>query len=66
MSDTPNAAGRVLDAAIAVAEGAPAKRGQYVSHALIYWPMIDELRAALDDMGIEWRSNRHKPRKETT
>ncbi len=51
----PDPAGRVLDAAIAVARQAPARRGTYVSHAMIYWPAIEELRAALDALGIEWR-----------
>ena len=49
------AAGRVLDAAIAVAAYPPKKKGQYVHSAGVYWPLIDELRAALDDMGVEWR-----------
>jgi hypothetical protein len=53
MSD---AAARVLDAAIAVAQQAPKRRGTYVSHAKIYWPCIEELRAALDALGIEWRT----------
>jgi hypothetical protein len=51
-------AARVLDAAINVAASAPAKRGQFVSSALIYWPLIEELRAALDDLGIDWKGNR--------
>jgi hypothetical protein len=51
----PTPAGRVLDAAIAIARAAPARRGQYVSHAKIYWPRIEELRAALDALGIDWR-----------
>lgn len=60
MSATPDPApdpapGRVLDAAIAVARQAPARRGKYVSHAKIYWPVIEELRAALDALGVEWR-----------
>lgn len=58
MSDNP--AARVLDAAIDVARQAPARRGEYVSSALIYWPCIEELRAALDALGIDWRA----PRKE--
>lgn len=49
------AAARTLDAAIAVAAYAPMKRGQYVTSAQIYWPLITELRDALDEMGIEWR-----------
>ena len=46
---------RVLDAAVKVARSAPAKRGQYVTGAKVYWPYIEELRAALDAMGIDWR-----------
>lgn len=46
---------RVMEAAIAVAASPPAKRGQYVTGAKVYWPLIEELRAALDERGIEWR-----------
>jgi hypothetical protein len=46
---------RVLDAAITIARQAPAKRGAYVTYAKIYWPTIEELRAALDALGIDWR-----------
>jgi len=49
---------RLLDAAEAVARQAPARRGTYVSHAKIYWPCIEELRAALDGLGVEWRNPR--------
>lgn len=49
------AAGRVLDVATKIARDAPLKQGQYVSHAKVYWPDIHELRAALDELGIEWR-----------
>ena len=52
MTTTP--ANRVLDAAVAVARSAPAKQGQNVSHAKVYWPYIHELRAALEALGIEW------------
>lgn len=58
MTEPNPAAGRVLDAAIAVAAAAPAKRGTYVTKAGVYWPLIDELRDALDALGIEWR---HRP-----
>ena len=51
-------AGRVLDAADGIAANAPARQGKFVTDALIYWPHIHELRAALDEMGIEWRTNR--------
>lgn len=55
--DAGNPAGRVLDAAIAIAGGAPKRQNKSggVSHALIYWPLIHELREALDDLGIDWR-----------
>jgi hypothetical protein len=46
----------VLDAAIKIAADAPARQGQYVTHAKVWWGDIHELRAALDEMGIEWRS----------
>lgn len=52
MSD---AASRVLDVAVKIARDAPAKQGKYVSHAKVWWGDIDELRAALDALGIEWR-----------
>ena len=45
------AAGRVLDAAIQVARNAPARRGGYVSKALVYWPYT----APLDALGQELR-----------
>jgi hypothetical protein len=54
MPDT--AAATVLDAAIAVARAAPRRRGTYVSHTKIYWPLIEDLRAALDALDIDWRS----------
>lgn len=47
--------GRVLDAAIAIAAYPPRTQGQYVSNAGVYWPLIHELRAALDELGVEWR-----------
>lgn len=50
-----SAADRVLDAAIAVAEAAPTRRGQNVFAAQIPWIRITELREALDALGIEWR-----------
>jgi hypothetical protein len=46
---------RVLAAAITIARRAPQRRGSYVSHALIPWPLIEELREALDAGGVEWR-----------
>lgn len=55
LTDADRAAGRVLDAAIQVARNAPARRGGYVSKALVYWPYIEELRDALDALGIEWQ-----------
>lgn len=50
-----DAAGRVLDVAAKIARDAPKKRGQYVSHALVYWNDINDLRDALDALGIDWR-----------
>lgn len=43
-------------AAIEVAMAAPERRGQYSSSALIYWPKIEALRAALDVLGIDWHA----------
>lgn len=60
MANSP--AARVLDAAIAVADYAPPKRGQFVTSAQIYWPLIEELRSALDAMDIDWRSPKHTTR----
>ena len=54
MNDTSPAA-RLMDVAIKIAHDAPKKKGQYVSHALVYWGDLTELRAALDAMDIEWR-----------
>jgi signal recognition particle subunit SEC65 len=53
-----DSAARVLDAAIKVAAYPPKKKGQSVSSAQVYWPLIDELRDALDELGIEWRPAR--------
>jgi len=55
MAPQPEPAARVLDAALRIARNAPARRGTYVSHAKIHWPLIEELRAALDALGVEWR-----------
>lgn len=53
---TANPAAELLDASVAVAAYPPADgRGQHVSKALVYWPLIDRLRLALDAMGIDWR-----------
>jgi signal recognition particle subunit SEC65 len=41
-----------------VAAYPPKKKGQSVSSAQVYWPLIDELRDALDELGIEWRPAR--------
>jgi hypothetical protein len=46
-----------LRAARKVAAYPPAKPGQYVSDAKVYWPLIIELRDALDAAGIEWRTS---------
>jgi hypothetical protein len=43
--NTPEA--ELLDAAIAVARGAPLRRGTYVSHAKIYWPYIERPGAGI-------------------
>ena len=48
-------ASRVLDVAVKIAADAPARKGQYVSHCLVYWDDIVELRDSLDALGIEWR-----------
>jgi hypothetical protein len=45
-----------LDAATAVAAAAPRKRGKYISDTLIYWPLIERLRDALDAEGVDWRA----------
>jgi hypothetical protein len=48
-------AGRVLDAATAIANRAPVAPGKYVTDAKIPWRLIRELRDALDAMEVEWR-----------
>jgi hypothetical protein len=50
---------RLLDAAVAIARNAPAGHGATVSHTLVYWPRVEELRDALDAMGVEWRPGAH-------
>ena len=44
---------RVLDAATEIAANAPKRRGTYVTHAKIYWPLIEELRSALAALDAE-------------
>jgi hypothetical protein len=46
---------RLIAAAIQVAADAPARRGTYVSSALVPWSDIELLRDALDAAGIDWR-----------
>lgn len=45
---------RALDAVVRtsrdIADAAPAKQGQYVSHALVYWRLIHRLRAELTEL----------------
>jgi hypothetical protein len=48
--------GELLDAAIDVARDAPMRHGPTTSHALIYWPKVERLRAAIEAMGLEWRA----------
>ena len=43
MNDTSPAA-RLMDVAIKIADDAPERKGQYVSHALVYWGDMTELR----------------------
>jgi hypothetical protein len=47
----------LLDAVIAVAAYPPLTHGPTTSMALVYWPTIERLRAALDAMGIEWKQS---------
>ena len=54
-ADTADPAAALMDAAIAIARNAPLRRGTYVSHAKIYWPFIEDLRAQLEALGVEWR-----------
>lgn len=42
-------------AAIEIAANAPLKQGENVSSAKISWPLIDQLRQALDELGLDWR-----------
>jgi hypothetical protein len=45
-------------AAIEIAMDAPERHGSTTTHALIYWPKVEALRAALDALGIDW----HQPK----
>ena len=47
-------------AAIEVAIHAPLKQGTYSSDAKVRWHAIHELRAALDAVGIDWRTAKVK------
>ena len=42
-------------AAVEVAMSAPLRHGPTTSYAKVYWPRIEQLRAALDAVGIDWR-----------
>jgi hypothetical protein len=41
-------------AAIEVAMDAPERHSATTTHALIYWPKVEQLRAALEAVGIDW------------
>ena len=46
---------RLWLAAIDVAASPPLKQGKYAGNAGVYWPLIHELREALDELGVDWR-----------
>jgi len=48
-------------AAIEVAMDAPERHGPTTSSALIYWPKIEALRAALEAVGIDWHPRPPEP-----
>jgi hypothetical protein len=43
-------------AAVSVAVSAPLTHGPSTTYALVYWPRMDALRAALDAVGVDWRA----------
>jgi hypothetical protein len=47
-------------AAIEVAAHPPLKQGKYASDAGVSWHKVDALRAALDGVGIDWRTVHEK------
>lgn len=49
------AADKLAALAIDVACDAPLRQAEYVSDTKIRWSLIDEIRAALDQAGIDWR-----------
>jgi hypothetical protein len=52
------AEGEVMVAAVSIARAAPVKQNGGVSKAQIPWTLIDDLRAALDELGIDWKAGR--------
>jgi hypothetical protein len=46
---------RLWIAAIEVAMAAPLSHGPTTTDAKVYWPKIEALRAALDELGVNWR-----------
>lgn len=47
-------------AAISVAAAAPLRQGRYVAEARIPWHIVDEVRGALDALGIDWQEVKRK------
>lgn len=45
----------VLTAALRVAAGAPLRQANYTSSARVPWAAVNALRAAFDELGIDWR-----------
>jgi len=56
--ETPAELRPVIVAALEIAAAAPMRRGENVTHALIPWHMVTDLRAALDEVGMDWESLR--------
>jgi hypothetical protein len=47
---------RIIEAALRIAQQPPSGQVRDVRFTLVSWPSINELRLALDEAGIDWRT----------
>ena len=54
-ADRPDPRHRILGLALQLAAYPPARKHEHVHEARVPWRLITELRAALEDAGVDWR-----------
>jgi hypothetical protein len=54
--DRPDPRHRILGLALQLAAYAPVRKNKYAYEVRLPWRLIIELRAALDDAGVDWRA----------